>query len=385
MFDVVIVGAGFAGSVFAQKLASEKNKRVLIIEKRRHLAGNCYDFRNEHGVHVHAYGPHLFHTSNSNVFRYLSHFTQWQEYQHRVLASIDGQKVPIPFNLTSIELLFPRNMARSLEKKLVERFGFGEKVPILELNKVDDPELKELADFIYKKVFLNYTTKQWGCTPEDISAEVMGRVPVYISRDDRYFQDKYQVVPKKGYTKLIENMLDNSRIHPLLNTDYKEVLTFNTETGKANLLETEFKGEIIFTGMIDELFDFRFGKLPYRCLDFHFETLEKALFQEVTTVNYPNDYSFTRITEFKHIHDQDLKHTTLLREYPREYRGVEQEADSPSYPVFNEENRSRFEQYQQFASAFGNLTLVGRLAEYRYYDMDDIVARALEVYSQKFA
>jgi UDP-galactopyranose mutase len=385
MFDVVIVGAGFAGAVLAQKLSVEKTKKVLVVEKRRHIGGNCFDYRNNSGVHIHAYGPHLFHTSNSEVFQYLSRFTEWQEYQHRVLASIDGQRVPVPFNLTSLHQLFPQSMAHSLEKKLVEHFGFGEKVPILELTKVDDPELKELAEFIYQKVFLHYTTKQWGCAPEEISKEVMGRVPVYVSWDDRYFQDRYQVVPKGGYTNLIDNLLDNSKIHLLLNTDYKDILTFDHESGEVTLLGAKFKGEFIFSGMIDELFDFRYGSLPYRTLDFQFETLEKVQFQEVATVNYPNDYNFTRITEFKHIHDQELQHTTILREYPRDYKGVNEEADTPCYPVFNDENTERYSKYLQLADTLDKLTLIGRLAEYKYYDMDDIVARALEVFDEKFA
>lgn len=385
MFDVVIVGAGFAGSVLARELASKKNKRILLVEKRRHIAGNCFDKNDSHGVLVHQYGPHLFHTSNKKVYNYLGQFTKWQEYQHRVKANVDGQTIPLPFNLNSLAMLFPRSMAVSLEEKLISHFGFGAKVPILKLTQTDDPELKKLAGFIYEKIFVNYTAKQWGCRPEEIADEVTGRVPVFVSRDDRYFQDTYQAVPNDGYTKMFENILDHPNIHLLLNTDYKTILNLDQESGKITLFGNSFSGDVIYTGMIDELFDYRFGKLPYRSLDFKFETVEQEFFQDVAVVNYPNNYDFTRITEFKHIHSQRLPHTTVLREYPRDYSGGENEDDTPSYPVFKEENTKRYQQYQDVADQFGNITMVGRLAEYRYYDMDDIVERALEVFSNKFS
>ena len=385
MFDIIIVGAGFAGSVLARQLASVSNKRVLIVERRSHIGGNCYDSYDKHGVLVHEYGPHLFHTSNKEVFDYLGRFTEWHEYQHRVLAVVDGQKVPLPFNLNSLEMLFPKSMAKSLEKKLVEHFGFGMKVPILELIKTDDPELKSLADFVYEKIFVHYTAKQWGCAPEDISPEVMERVPVFVSRDDRYFQDTYQVVPKFGYTEMFKEMLNHPNIHPLLSTDYNDVVKIDMTSGEIRLFGNTFEGDLIFTGMIDELFEFHFGQLPYRSLDYSFETLEQEYFQEVATVNYPNNYDFTRITEFKRIHGQKLKNTTILREYPREYQGAEVEDDTPSYPIFKDDNIAKYEEYKQFSQKFSNITLVGRLAEYRYYDMDDIIARALEVFDQKFA
>ncbi|MDW7773256.1 MAG: UDP-galactopyranose mutase [Desulfobulbaceae bacterium] len=385
MYDTVIVGAGLAGSVLARQLAEIGGKRVLLVEKRTHIGGNCYDSYDRHGVLVHKYGPHLFHTSNKEVFDYLGRFTEWHEYQHRVLAAVDGKKVPVPFNLNSLEMLFPKSMAESLEKKLVERFGFGVKVPILELIKTDDPELKALADFIYQKIFYNYTLKQWGFGPEDISPEVMERVPVFISRDNRYFQDTYQAVPKFGYTRMFRNMMDHPDIHTMLNTDYKDIVAVDMADGGMKLFGDPFEGDLIFTGMIDELFAFRFGQLPYRTLDFSFESLEQEYFQEVAVVNYPNDFDFTRITEFKRIHGQKLKHTTLLREYPRDYESVGKEADTPCYPVFKDANLAQYEKYLHFSGKFPKLTLVGRLAEYRYYDMDDIVARALEVFDQKFS
>ncbi|MFA5719310.1 MAG: UDP-galactopyranose mutase [Desulfobulbaceae bacterium] len=384
MFDIVVVGAGLAGSILARELAAS-GRRVLLIEKRPHIGGNCYDFFDSHGVLVHRYGPHLFHTSNEKAFSYLGRFTEWHEYEHRVLAVVDGRQVPVPFNLNSLAMLFPPSMAESLEKKLVDRFGFGVKVPILQLRRTDDPELKMLADFVYEKIFVNYTVKQWGCRPEEIAPEVTERVPVFVSRDDRYFQDTYQAVPKHGYTRMFQNLLDHPDIHPLMNTDYKDVVTIDTSNGDIRLFGSPFAGELIFTGMIDELFAFRFGRLPYRTLDFSFESLEREYFQKAAVVNYPNNYDFTRITEFKRIHGQKLRYTTILREYPRDYKGVEQEADTPCYPMFKQENQALYEKYLQTAAGFPRLTLVGRLAEYRYYDMDDIVVRALDVFAQQFA
>ncbi len=385
MFDIIIVGAGFAGSVLAERLATQKNKRILIIDKRQHIGGNCYDCFDKHGVLIHKYGPHLFHTDNKTVFDYLSQFTQWQPYQHEVLASIDGQKIPVPFNLNSLHRLLPKSLADSLELKLIERFGYGVKVPILELRRIEDKELKFLADFIYEKIFVNYTAKQWGKKPEDISPEVTARVPVYISRDNRYFQDKYQAIPAQGYTKVFTNMLDHPNISLLLNTDYKDIFKIDFETGAMQLMESDFNGQLIFTGLIDELFASRFGELPYRSLAFQFEHLAVDQFQEKTTINYPNDYDYTRITEFKHISQQSISGTTIVKEFPQDFERNNPQKNIPYYPVFTAENKKILDQYLSFAEQFKNITLVGRLAENRYYDMDDIVARALHVFDDKFA
>ena len=383
MFDTIIIGAGFAGSVLAERLATQEQKRVLVIDKRRHIGGNCYDCFDEQGVLIHQYGPHLFHTDNKDVFDYLSQFTEWRNYQHEVLAFIDGQMVPAPFNLQAIEQLFPPALAASLTAKLLAVYGYGKKVPILELRQQDDAELKFLADFIYNKLFVNYTAKQWGMKPEEISPEVTGRVPVHISRDNRYFQDKYQVVPKHGYTKIFENLLQHPNISLLLNTDFNSVMQFNPDTGALQLFDTPFKGELIYTGLIDELFGYRFGELPYRSLHFDFEHLQQEFFQAATTVNYPNDYDYTRITEFKRLSGQTVNGTTIVKEYPQAYDRHDPSKNIPYYPIFTEENAQRFAQYQTFAQRFNNITLVGRLAENRYYDMDDMVARALDVFAAR--
>lgn len=378
MINYIVVGAGLAGSVIAERIATQLNKKVLVIEKRNHIGGNCYDYRDENNIIVHKYGPHLFHTNNKEVVDYLSNFTEWQIYNHEVLAFIDGKKVPLPFNLNTLYELLPETKARKLEEKLLSKFGYGSRVPILKLKKTEDSDLKFLANFIYKKVFLNYTIKQWGIKPEEIDEKVTARVPVVIGKDNRYFSDKYQMVPKKGYTEMIKNMLSHRNIKLMLNTDFKEICQIKGTD--FYILGTKFEGKIIYTGPIDELFDHKFGELPYRSIKMEFQTLDHEFFQEKATVNYPNDYDFTRITEFKHIHPVKTERTTILKEYPESYRRGKNE---PYYPIFTNENLRKYEKNVECAKQFHNLVLVGRLAEYRYYDMDDVVARALEVFKEK--
>lgn len=380
MFEYIIVGSGFAGSVIAERIANVLNQKVLIIEKRNHIGGNCYDYKDENNIIVHEYGPHIFHTDYKEVFDYLSNFTDWHNYQHRVLAFVDGKKVPLPFNLNSIYEVFPQEFAKRLEVRLIEKYGYGTKIPILELLKEEDQDLKFLANYVYEKIYKNYTMKQWGLKPEEISPQVTARVPIYVSRDNRYFTDKYQVIPKDGYTKIFERMLNHPNIKIMLNTDFKEVISIDFENKKIYFLGQEFKGKLIFTGMIDELFNFKYGFLPYRSLDLRFETIEQEYYQEAPVVNYPNDYDFTRITEFKHIHPVKSDKTTILKEYPKAYQP---NVDIPYYPVFTKENQELYNKYKEEADKFENLILVGRLAEYRYYDMDDVVKRALEVFEER--
>jgi len=380
MFNYIIVGSGFAGSVIAERIANVLNQKVLIIEKRNHIGGNCHDYKDENNIIVHKYGPHLFHTDYKDVFDYLSNFTNWQLYQHRVLAFIDGKKVPIPFNLNTLYEVFSKNLAEKLENKLTTKYRYNSKVPILDLLKEEDIDLKFLANYIYEKVFKNYTAKQWGMRPEDIDPKVTSRVPVYISRDNRYFTDKYQAIPKDGYTKIFERMLNHQNIKIMLNTDFKEMVSIDYENKKIFFIGKEFKGKLIFTGMIDELFNFKYGYLPYRSLDLKFETINKEYYQEAPVVNYPNDYDFTRITEFKHIHPVKSDKTTILKEYPKDYQPNK---DIPYYPVFTKENQEAYNKYKEESDKFKNLILLGRLAEYRYYDMDDVVKRALEVFEER--
>lgn len=379
MIECIVVGSGLAGVVIAEQIATKLNKKVLIIEKRNHIGGNCYDFKDENNILIHKYGPHLFHTNDKEVVDYLSNFTAWDIYNHEVLAYIDGKKVPIPFNFNTLYELFPKTRAKLLEEKLLETYSYNSKVPILELKKSTDKDLQFLADFIYKKIFVNYTAKQWGMKPEEMDGAVTARVPVFIGRDNRYFNDSYQMLPKQGYTSMMENMLNHKNIKLMLNTDFKEICTLKDK--EFYLFDKKFNGKVIYTGQIDELFDYRFGDLPYRSVDMKFETAECEFYQERATINYPNDYDFTRITEFKHIHPINSSKTTILKEYPQEYI---KDVNTPYYPIFTDENQKKYSEYLEYSKEFKNLVLVGRLAEYKYYDMDDIVARALDVFKREF-
>lgn len=372
MYDYIIVGSGLAGSVSANILASKYDKKILLIEKREHIGGNCFDYIDENGILIHKYGPHLFHTSNKQVWEYLSQFTKWDKYEHKVLCSIDGRNVPIPFNFNTIEQIFEPEKAKKLQEKLLDNYGLDSKIPILELKKSDDNDLQVLADFIYEKVFVNYTAKQWGMNPSELDSAVTARVPVFVGRDDRYFNDEHQAVAKDGYTKLFENLLSHPNIQVVLNTDFKEIVTI--ENNKFYMDGEEFQGKVIYTGMIDELFDYRFGELPYRSVDMRFESIDKEYFQEAATVNYPNEHEFTRITEFKHIHPSKSAKTTILKEYPQSYIRGENTA---YYPIFTADNEDKYKKYVEYSKNFENLVLVGRLAEYKYYDMDDVVERVL--------
>ena len=384
-FDALVVGAGFAGAVTARELAERGNLRVLVLERRDHIGGNAYDCLDQAGVLIHQYGPHIFHTNNKRVFDYLSRFTQWRDYQHRVIANIPDEKAggrmtyPVPFNLTSLETAFGLEEGRRLGDKLLEAYGPERKVTILELRQNADPEIAALADYVYEHVFVHYTMKQWGQTPEEIDPNTTARVPVFLSRDDRYFQDAYQGMPLEGYTPLFEKLLDHPNITVELGTDALKRLDLSGERVRVD--GAEFDGPVIYTGQADELFGFQFGPLPYRTLDFRFETLPQDDFQGYGTVNYTVDENYTRITEFKHMTGQVKPGvTTIVKEYSRSYTGAPEE--TPYYAIINPENNALYARYQEAAGRFSNLRLLGRLAEYKYYNMDAIVARALELSDQ---
>ena len=375
-YDCLIIGAGFAGAVAARELAQRGNQRVLVLEQRSHIGGNAYDCYNDDGVLIHQYGPHIFHTNNQRVYDYLSQFTHWYPYEHKVVGAIHGQYLPIPFNFHSLHMAFPEEQAQQLEQLLTDTYGHGRKVTILELRKSRHPALKALADYVYQNVFAYYTQKQWGTAPEDMDPSVTARVPVLLSQDDRYFQDIYQGMPAEGYTKLFEAMLDHPHITVRTKTDARDHLTIQEQT---ILLDgVPFSGPVIYTGAVDALFDHVFGRLPYRTLDFSFETYPQTEYQTHGTVNYTVSEAYTRITEFKHLTGQKLEgKTTIAKEYSRAYTGAEGEI--PYYAILNPDNLSLYAKYRALAQKIPNLHLLGRLADYRYYNMDAIVAQALSL------
>ena len=372
-YDALVIGAGFAGAVCARELAERGGKRVLVLERREHIGGNAYDCLDQAGILIHQYGPHIFHTNDRRVYDYLSRFTQWLDYQHRVVANVYGQLMPVPFNLRSLEVAFG-DRAPELERKLLAAYGPERKVTILELRENTDPELREVADYVYEHVFVHYTMKQWGQTPEQIDPNTTARVPVFLSRDDRYFQDTWQGMPLDGYTPIFERMLDHPNITVVTGTDARDRLELGQ--GTLRLDGEDFSGPVVYTGAVDELFSFQMGRLPYRGLKFQFETHDTEFFQTHGTVNYTVDRPYTRITEFKHMTGQVKKDcTTTVKEYSYAYTGAE--GETPYYAIINPDNNALYQKYKALADSYDNLHLLGRLAEYKYYNMDAIVAQAL--------
>lgn len=377
-YDCLVIGAGFAGAVTAGELARRGNRRVLVLEKRDHVGGNAYDRPDASGILIHQYGPHIFHTADRRVFDYLSQYTRWRDYHHEVAASIPApgggrMELPVPFNLISLETAFGPEKAGALEQKLIAAYGAEKKVTILELRASPDPEIAALADYVYDHVFVRYTMKQWGQRPEEIDPGTTARVPVFLSRDCGYFQDPWQGMPRDGYTPIFEGILGHPNITVELGADAARRLTL----GDTLLLDGEpFSGPVIFTGALDEFFDCRFGRLPYRTLDFRFETHPADVWQSHATVNYTMDEDFTRITEFKQLTGQVLPGvTTIVKEYSRAYTGAAEEV--PYYAIISPENNALYARYAALAGQYPSLRLLGRLAEYKYYNMDAIVGRAL--------
>lgn len=380
-YDYVVVGAGLAGATAAERLATGLRQRVLVIEKRGRAGGNCHDGYDEHGVLVHTHGPHVFHTKRPDVWNYLSGFTTWRLYQHRVRCRIEGKEVPLPFNLNTIDQVFPAVLSQRLTRKLIEERGYGERVSLLELREARDPDLQRLWRFVYDNVFLNYTMKQWGCKPEDLAESVTARVPIVISRDDRYFRDPYQGIPAEGYTRMVERMLQAENVHLLLNTDCRDVLKIGADGFR--LFGAPFAGKVVYTGPIDSLMGYEYGVLPYRSLRLEFEHLPQPVYQSVATINYPNDYDFTRITEFKHLTGQAGPGTTILREFPIDYDPNVAGKDTPYYCVQKPGECEAYRKYAEAAGRVPGLILLGRLAEYRYYNMDEVVGRGLDVIAEQ--
>lgn len=376
-YDVLVVGAGYAGAVCARRLAEACGYKVAIFERRDHIAGNAYDCLDDAGVLIHKYGPHIYHTTNDRVHSFLSRFTDWTDYQHKVLANIDGTLMPVPFNHKSLILAFGEEKGEHLYQKLVQTFGENKKVPIMDLRQKNDPELTEVADYVYEKVFLYYTMKQWGKTPDQIDPSITGRVPVFVGDDDRYFPAApYQGMPTEGYTKLFERLLDHDLVTVFLGVDVRDIMSVSERA--VMVCDRPYGGDVVYTGPLDELFGLDLGALPYRTLDMRFETLDQDSFQPVATVNYTTSEDFTRITEFKKMTGQELPgKTTIMREYSGAYEPGS--GQTPYYAILEEENLALYEAYRNRVEHLLNFYVVGRLAEYRYYDMDGVVASALEL------
>ncbi|RYE13152.1 MAG: UDP-galactopyranose mutase, partial [Sphingobacteriaceae bacterium] len=344
MFDYLIVGAGFAGSVLAERLAQDGKKKVLVVDKRNHIGGNAYDYYDEAGILIHKYGPHIFHTNSKDVYEYLSQFTEWRTYYHKVLANVDGQLVPMPINLNTINQLYGTNLnSDELDLFFQARAEKKERIKTSE-----DVVVNKVGRELYEKFFRGYTRKMWDLDPSELDASVTARVPTRNNKDDRYFTDSYQVMPLHGYTKMFQKMLNHPNIKVMLNTDYKEII---------DVIPHE---KLIYTGPIDSYFDFCFGKLPYRSLEFKIETVDTEFAQSTGTINYPNEQAFTRITDFKYLTGQKHSKTAVMYEFPRA------EGD-PYYPIPRPENAETYKKYQQLASSMTNTYFAGRLGTYRYY------------------
>jgi UDP-galactopyranose mutase len=359
VFDYLVVGAGFAGCVTAERLARGSNKKVLIVDKRPHIAGNAYDHYDDAGLLVHRYGPHIFHTNSAEVFAYLSRFTAWRPYEHRVLASVQGKLLPMPINLDTVNKLY----GLELDSTQLEAYFREVAEPRPQIRNSEDVVVSRVGRDLYEKFVKHYTRKQWDLDPSELDAAVLARIPTRTNRDDRYFTDTYQAMPLHGFTRMFERMLDHPNISVLLQTDYRDVVGC-----------VPFR-EMVYTGPVDAFFDYRYGKLPYRSLEFRHQTLEEERCQPVAVINYPNEHPYTRVTEFKHLTGQVHPKTSIVYEYPRA------EGD-PYYPIPRPENAETYKKYQALADATAGVHFVGRLATYRYYNMDQVVAQALTLYAK---
>lgn len=360
-FDYLIVGAGFAGSVLAERLAAGLGKRVLVVDRRPHIGGNAYDFHDDAGVLIHRYGPHIFHTNAQRIVDYLSNFTQWRPYAHRVLAQVGEQQVPIPINMTTLNRLY--GLQLSTEEQAAA-FLASRAEPVADIQTSEDVVINQVGRELYETFFRGYTRKQWGLDPSQLDKSVTSRVPTRTNDDDRYFTDTFQQMPLHGYTRMFERMLDHPNIKVMLNTDYREICD-----------ELEYD-QLVYSGPVDEYFDYCYGKLPYRSLRFEHSTLDQEHFQAVATVNYPDEaVAYTRITEYKHLTGQQHPSTSITREYPSA------EGD-PYYPIPRAENAELYRRYERLAAETPKVTFLGRLGTYKYYNMDQVVGQALALYKR---
>ncbi len=376
MYDYVIVGAGFSGAVVANILA-EKHKKVLLIDKRSTIAGNMYDYVNNYGILVHKYGPHILTINDDEVFSYLSKFTEWNYVDTKLETYIDGQYVPLPVNLNTIKEMTGVKY-KDIEKKILEFWTLGEQINILDMMKVDDQDIQELANNIYEKIFWGYNIKMWGTTPDKVDKNVLGRAPIKISYDNKKNYCKYEVVPRNGYTEMFSQMLENNYIYVRLNTDARSVISI--KDNKILFEGKEFKGNLIYTGPIDELFDFKYGHLPYRALYFKVENKQCDFYYNSFAVTFPMNYKKTRTSEMKRITLQEIKgQTTLVSEYPGEYNKDSKMFCNPSYPIDNDDSKKMLELYKKECKLYSNLHVVGRLGEFKYYNMEETIISAINL------
>lgn len=375
MDKIIIVGAGLSGATIA-RLFADSGKEVTVVDKRATIGGNAYDFVDKNGITVQPYGPHIFHTKEKEVFDFLSKFTEWTAYEHKVLANVKGKLVPVPFNLTSLYTCFPKEKADRINKILVDEVGLEKQVPILQLKKHPNAEIRSFADFVYNNIFYKYTKKQWKMKPEELGEAVMNRVPVYLSYEDRYFTDDYQFMPKKGFTDMITNILRHPHIRLKLNTDANKLFTF--ENGIIYFEGKEFDGIVIYTGRVEEIFGYKFGALPYRTLKFKFKTLNTPSFQKAAVVNYTTSHKFTRISEFTKFTCAENDKTVIVKEYSKKCK----KSDMPYYPVPIAKNYEQYNKYAKEAAQYKNLYLLGRLANYKYINMDIAVLNAMKLFDK---
>lgn len=375
-YTAIVVGCGFAGSVIARELA-EKNEHVLLIDKRNHIGGNMFEEK-INGITIHKYGPHLLHTNNEAVYNYIKKYTSVHPYNHKVTGFINGKYVPIPINFKSIDILFSADEAKTIKDNLILEFGESSKISVLDA--INSKLNAKFGEFVYENVFKHYTEKQWGICIENIDEGTLKRVPIIIGYENGYFNDKFQFLPSNGYNCLFESLLNHKNITLLLNTDSNSIISFD-DNKNVLFKGSVFNGKVYYTGALDHLFNYQFGELEYRTINFSFESINKEFYQSNAVINYPNTEDFTRITEFKHFTNEKANNTCILKEYPQQYS--KNDKNDPLYPINNSRNNKLYQKYLNLANQYPNLILCGRLAQYKYYNMDAVIESGLTIVHQK--